>query len=120
MFRLHAHLLTIISVLLVVLYILPQTSTSQGTRHSLSLNGTNSYVSVPYSAAINISGPITVEAWIKLSSITGNYQDIVCREAWGQAGSGGGYELSIPAAARSGSTCIRVTTSTRRQLALQQ
>src|SRR6185436_13991238 len=95
MFRLHAHLLTIISVLLVVLYILPQTSTSQGVSHSLSLNGTNSYVSVPYSAAINISGPITIEAWIKLNSITGNYQDIVCREAWGQAGSGGGYEFSI-------------------------
>ena len=65
------------------------------TLHSLSLNGSSSYMSVPNSATINISGPITVEAWIKLSSINGNYQDIVCREAWGQAGSGGGYEFAI-------------------------
>jgi len=63
--------------------------------HSLSLNGTSSYMSVPNSSTINISGPITIEAWIKVNSINGNYQDIVCREAWGQAGTGGGYEFSI-------------------------
>ena len=63
--------------------------------HSLSLNGTSSYMSMPNSSTINISGPITVEAWIKLNSINGNYQDMVCREAWGQAGTGGGYEFAI-------------------------
>jgi len=63
--------------------------------HSLSLNGTSSYMSVPNSSTINISGPITIEAWINLNAITGNYQDILCREAWGQAGTGGGYEFSI-------------------------
>src|SRR5688572_13280436 len=95
MFRLHALLLTVVCVLVLVVYLLPETSTSQGTKHSLSLNGTSSYMSVPNSATINISGPVTVEAWIKLNSTNGNYQDIVCREAWGQAGTGGGYELAI-------------------------
>ena len=73
----------------------PSTFLHHSGLHSLSLNGTSSYVSVPNSSTINISGPITVEAWIKLNSVNGNYQDIVCREAWGQAGTGGGYELSI-------------------------
>jgi hypothetical protein len=52
-------------------------------------------MSVPSSSTIDISGPITIEAWIKLNSINGNYQDIVCRESWGQAGTGGGYEFAI-------------------------
>src|ERR1044072_2580496 len=52
-------------------------------------------MSVPYNAAIDISGSITIQAWIKLNAVNGNYQSIVCREAWGQAGTGGGYELSI-------------------------
>ncbi len=95
MFRLHAQLLTIASVIALLVLLVPETSTSQGTKHSLSLNGTSSYMSLPYSGALDISGPITVEAWIKLSSVNGNYQDIVCRETWGQAGSGGGYEFAI-------------------------
>src|SRR5688572_27798238 len=84
MLRPHALLLTVFCLLLFVGYLLPQTSTSQVVYHSLSLNGASSYVSVPNSASINISGPITIEAWIKLNAITGNYQDIVCRESWGK------------------------------------
>jgi hypothetical protein len=80
---------------LLVVCFRPVTSISQGTLHSLSLNGTSGYVSVPNSASINISGPITIEAWIKLNASTGDYRDIVCREAWGQAGTGGGYEFAI-------------------------
>ena len=95
MLRPHAQLLTVLGVVLLVVYFFPATSTSQSTKHSLSLNGTSSYMSVPNSATINISGPITIEAWIKLNAVNGNYQDIVCREAWGQAGSGGGYEFAI-------------------------
>ncbi|HKU77567.1 MAG TPA: LamG-like jellyroll fold domain-containing protein [Pyrinomonadaceae bacterium] len=95
MFRLHAQLLTLVCVIVLIVVLVPETSTSQGTKHSLSLNGTSSYMSVPYGAALDISGPITVEAWIKLNSVNGNYQDIVCREVWGQAGSGGGYEFAI-------------------------
>jgi YD repeat-containing protein len=69
-------------------------------QHSLSLDGTSQYVSVPNSSTINISGPITIEAWIKLNSNSGNYQDIVCRESWGQVGTGGGYEFSISSAGK--------------------
>lgn len=74
---------------------LAQPSASQSSARSLSLNGTSQYMTAPNSSTINISGPITVEAWIKLTAVTGNYQDIVCREAWGQAGTGGGYEFAI-------------------------
>jgi len=95
MFRLYAQLLTIVSVIAIIVWLVPETSSSQGTRHSLSLNGTSSYMSVPYNGALDISGSITIQAWIKLNSVNGNYQSIVCREAWGQAGTGGGYELSI-------------------------
>lgn len=49
MVRLHAKLLTIISVLFIVVYIVTETSTSQATKHSLSLNGTSNYMSVPNS-----------------------------------------------------------------------
>jgi PKD repeat protein len=40
---------------------------------SLSLNGTNKYLTTPSSTSLNITGGITVEAWIKLNSI-GAYQ----------------------------------------------
>jgi YD repeat-containing protein len=45
-----------------------------GGDHSLSLNGTTAYVQVPNSSSLNITGAITVEAWIKVNAI-GNYQD---------------------------------------------
>ena len=95
MFRPHAQLLTVLCGLLLFVYFAPVTSTSQATHHSLSLNGTSSYVSVPNSTSLSISGPITIEAWIKVNAINGNYQDIVCKESYGQAGTGGGYELAI-------------------------
>ncbi len=95
MSRPHAQLLIVLALILPAVYFLPITSNSQSATHSLSLNGTSSYMSVPNSATINISGPITIEAWIKLSAVNGNYQDIVCREAWGQSGTGGGYEFAI-------------------------
>ncbi len=95
MCRLHALLLGVSLVLFLIVCVGPQDTSSQGTQNSLSLNGTSSYVSVPNSSSINISGPITVEAWIRLNSVTGNYQDILCRESWGQAGTGGGYEFAI-------------------------
>ncbi len=95
MCRLHALLLGVFCLIFLIVSIGPKHSSSQSTQHSLSLNGTSHYMSVPNSSSINISGPITVEAWIKLNSVTGNYQDIVCRENWGQAGTGGGYEFAI-------------------------
>lgn len=62
--------------------------------HSLSVNGTNAYVQVPNSSSLNITGAITVEAWIKPNSI-GTYQHILSRETFGVAGTGGGYELTL-------------------------
>jgi hypothetical protein len=43
---------------------------------------------------LNISGPITVEAWIKINAI-GAYRTIISREAFQQAGTGGGYRLAM-------------------------
>src|SRR5215213_719353 len=90
-----SHLL--VSLLFCVLFVVtlfpPQTS-SQGAPRSLSLNGSSHYVSAPSSASLNISGAITVEAWIKLNSI-GAYQVILSREAFQQPGTGGGYRLII-------------------------
>jgi RHS repeat-associated protein len=62
--------------------------------YSGSFNGTNAYAEVPSSSSLNISGSLTLEAWVKINAI-GNYQDIINRESWGQSGTGGGYELSV-------------------------
>src|SRR5215210_4085529 len=51
------------------------------TNYSLALNGTTSYVQVPSSESLNITGPITVEAWIKSNS-TSVQQGIVERYNW--------------------------------------
>ena len=69
-------------------------SATPSSDHSLSLNGSSAYVQVPNSSSLNISGAITVEAWVKVNSI-GVYQDIISRESYGQAGTGGGYGLTV-------------------------
>jgi RHS repeat-associated protein len=51
-------------------------------------------VQVPNSTSINITGSLTLEAWIKPNS-TGTYQNIIARESWNQSGTGGGYQLSL-------------------------
>ncbi len=72
----------------------PVTS-SQSTLRSLSLNGTSQSLTAPNSASLNLTGAITVEAWIKLNSI-GAISDHFCsREAYSQEGTGGGYRLTI-------------------------
>lgn len=60
------------------------------TSNSLSLNGSGSYMSVPNSSSLNITGTITVEAWIKTNSTT--QQGIV--ERYGGS-SPGGYALRL-------------------------
>ena len=72
MLRPHGLLLIVFGLLLCVCYFRPQTSISQSVYQSLSLNGTSSYVSVPNSTSINVSGAITIEAWAKVGAITGN------------------------------------------------
>ena len=61
---------------------------------SLSLNGTNAYVRVPSSSSINITGPLTVEAWIK-TQLSGTQQAIVERYGWPGRDNKGGYALRL-------------------------
>ena len=91
----HSHLLVslFICLLFTTSFFAPSTS-SQSTLGSLSLNGTSQYLTAPSSTSLNITGPITVEAWIKLNSI-GAYQIILSRESYLQEGMGGGYRLTI-------------------------
>ena len=69
------------------------TDVADEVKHSLSLNGTDAYVSVPHSASLNITGAITVEAWVKYNS-NGLYQNVVAKECYPQTGCGG-YALQI-------------------------
>jgi len=57
-------------------------SRSQGTNHSLLLNGTSAYVDVPYNANVNITGALTIEAWVKTGSTA--VQQVVERGDWWQ------------------------------------
>lgn len=71
------HLLLVLFSLLLGLHILAPRSGSQGSNHSVLLNGTSSYVDVPYNANLNITGALTMEAWVKTSSTT--YQMVLER-----------------------------------------
>ena len=63
--------------------------------NSLSLNGTSAYAEVANSTSLNVTGSITVEAWVKVNAIDGNHHDIVSRIDRNVAGSGGGYALAV-------------------------
>ena len=52
----------------------------------------NDYVQVPASASLNITGPITVEAWIKPSGNPVQYSEIVDKES---ASPGPGYSFIL-------------------------
>ncbi|HXG05824.1 MAG TPA: S8 family serine peptidase, partial [Nitrososphaera sp.] len=66
----------------------------QFSNYSLSLNGTNAYVSVPNSSSLNVTGPVTVEAWIKTNSPTAQ-QGIIERYGATGIGTDGGYALRL-------------------------
>jgi hypothetical protein len=85
---------------LFVISLLAPQSSSQSTLRSLSLNGTTAYADVANSASLNITGSITVEAWIKVSAIDGNHHDIVSRVDRNTAGSGGGYAIGVNGAGK--------------------
>jgi len=49
--------------------------------YALSLSGTNQYVTVPNSADLNITSPITMSAWVKIASTTdNNYRMILSKK----------------------------------------
>jgi hypothetical protein len=62
------------------------------TDNSLSLNGSGAYMSVPNSTSLNITGVITLEAWIKANSTA--QQGVVERYKTG-AGNDGGYIIRL-------------------------
>jgi hypothetical protein len=66
-------------------------SHSQGANTSVLLNGTNAYVDVPYNANLNITGALTIEAWVKTSSTA--FQQVVERGDWWQNQMS--YELTL-------------------------
>lgn len=68
---------------LLSVYLLTPTTRSQGTNYSVLYNGTSSYVDVPYNANLNITGVLTVEAWVKTTSAA--YQTVLERGDWWQA-----------------------------------
>ena len=57
---------------------------------ALSFDGTNDYVAAPSSSNLNVTGGVTVEAWIKLNAVSKD-QKIVGR----RDGSAGGYLLGV-------------------------
>ena len=66
--------------------------------NSLLLNGAGAYVNVPYSASLNITGPLTLEAWIKTNSAFAQ-QGIIERYGQGPANDGG-YALRLSGAGK--------------------
>src|SRR6185503_5877012 len=79
--RRHRLFLVLFSLLLSIHILVPR-SESQGSNHSVLLNGTSSYVDVPYNANLNITGALTMEAWVKTSANT--YQMVLERGDWWQ------------------------------------
>src|SRR5215467_3382497 len=75
-------LLLVLSLLLLSIHILVPRSASQGSYYSVLLNGTSSYVDVPYNANLNITGALTMEAWVKTGA-TG-FQQVIERGDWWQ------------------------------------
>jgi hypothetical protein len=66
-------------------------STDVPSYNSLAVNGSTDYVSVPTSASLNITGPITVEAWVKTTNSGLFIQRIVSR----YTETDGGYILDL-------------------------
>jgi hypothetical protein len=69
--------------------------------HSLSLNGSSSYLQIPApsNSSLNITGPVTLEAWIKVTAFTGAQQAIMERYNGWPTGDGG-YLLRLNAAGK--------------------
>jgi len=80
--RLH-FLLSLSFCALLTCYWMTPHSQSQGSNQSVLFDGTTSLVSVPYNASggLNITGAITMEAWIKTNSSA--YQQIIERGGCG-------------------------------------
>lgn len=76
-----------------------QSESPQNPNYSVSLDGSGGHIRVPTSDSINITGPITLEAWIKTNSNTAQ-QGIIERYNWTGTSRDGGYGLRITADGR--------------------
>jgi Concanavalin A-like lectin/glucanases superfamily/Metallo-peptidase family M12B Reprolysin-like/Putative binding domain, N-terminal/Viral BACON domain len=64
--------------------------------YSIALNGVDSYMNVPNSSSLNITGSLTVEAWIKSNNVGLAQQSIVERyNTFGVNTTDGGYALRL-------------------------
>ncbi len=61
--------------------------------NSLSVNGSSAYAEVPNSSSINIAGPLTMEAWIKLPAVSTTLQPILDHSP--SLGNEGGYDMYV-------------------------
>jgi len=67
-----------------------------GGSNSLSLNGSTAYMEAPQSASLDIVGPITLEAWVKLDATVAGYRTVIAKHAgWAESEAGGGYRLTV-------------------------
>lgn len=57
---------------------------------ALNFDGTSGYLSIPSSTGLDVAGVVTVSAWVKVNSDTGDM-----KIAGNETGSGGGYKLGI-------------------------
>jgi len=78
----------------------PSPTPTPGSDYSLALAAASSYVHVPDNPALDVTGPVTIEAWIKVESVT-RPQGIVERfNSFGSSTSDGGYALRLTSAGK--------------------
>jgi hypothetical protein len=63
--------------------------------YALDYDGSNDYVEVPDSASLDITGEITVEAWIKPIAFTHEFPSIVCKWDWSSTNPQRSYALYL-------------------------
>ncbi len=68
--------------------------------YSLSFNGTNEYVSVPFNSTMNPSGDFSVSAWVKLTNSSKYRSAVTSRSETVNGNQTGGYMLYISSANR--------------------
>ena len=77
------------------LFFLGLINSSIGEDYSLSFNGTNEYVSVPFDSSMNPSGNFSVSAWVKLSNKNAYRSAVTSRSETVNGNQTGGYMLYI-------------------------
>ena len=79
----------------VILFIIGGFNYSFATDFSLSFDGTNDYVEVPFDASMNPTEDYTVNSWAKVSNLPNDWQSVVTSRSNNGAGTVGGYMLYI-------------------------